>query len=171
VRLPVHIVREVQHVLRARRDLEADSQWSALHPGGANASDIAGLMQCDVAQVERLLVWAEPVGSLDAARGSDEDSGTLADHLEADEHDTPTHITQTHEVQQLLDNWISTLNAREKEVLHGRFGLHQHDEETLDTLSVRLGLTRERVRQIQNEALTKIKHHIQKSGSQRDGLL
>ena len=60
-------------------------------------------------------------------------------------------------VQLLLDNWISILSPREKEVL--------------DVLSIRLGLTRERVRQIQNEALSKLKRSMQKSGAGRDVLL
>ena len=60
-------------------------------------------------------------------------------------------------VQLLLDNWISILSPREKEVL--------------DVLSIRLGLTRERVRQIQNKALSKLKRSMQKSGAGRDVLL
>jgi RNA polymerase nonessential primary-like sigma factor len=172
VRLPVHIVREVQQVLRAKRDLQADSQWSALHHGEVRAEDIAALLQRDVADIAQLLVLAEPAHSLDASRGAPgEDSTTMADTLTADEVHAPIGVAHTHEVQLLLDQWISVLSPREQEVLDGRFGLHEHDEETLDVLSLRLGLTRERVRQIQNEALDKLKMSMLKCGAGRDALL
>jgi RNA polymerase nonessential primary-like sigma factor len=56
-------------------------------------------------------------------------------------------------------------------VLEGRFGLHDHDPETLDTISVRLGLTRERVRQVQNEALVKLKRYLTRRGITRQSLM
>jgi RNA polymerase nonessential primary-like sigma factor len=173
VRLPVHIVREVQQVLHAKRDLESDSQFNATRTNGVRPEDIAALLGRDVADIQRLLVLAEPAHSLDATRGAegDESTSTMADNLTADEANAPTDITQAHEVQLLLDSWISVLSPREKEVLDGRFGLHEHDEETLDVLSLRLGLTRERVRQIQNEALGKLKRSMKKSGAERDALL
>jgi RNA polymerase nonessential primary-like sigma factor len=173
VRLPVHIVREVQQVLRAKRDLESDNQFNATRTDGVRPEDIAALLGRDVADIQRLLVLAEPAHSLDASRGASDDqsTATMADNLTADEANAPSDITQAHEVRVLLDNWISVLSPREKEVLDGRFGLHEHDEETLDVLSIRLGLTRERVRQIQNEALTKLKRSMQKSGAERDALL
>jgi RNA polymerase nonessential primary-like sigma factor len=80
-------------------------------------------------------------------------------------------VTQTHEVEQLLGHWILALSEREREVLEGRFGLHDRDPETLEVLSLRLGLTRERVRQIQNEALAKMRRQLVRAGVQRDAFL
>jgi RNA polymerase nonessential primary-like sigma factor len=74
-------------------------------------------------------------------------------------------------VELLLEEWIATLSPREREVLEGRFGLHDHEPETLDTLSLRLGLTRERVRQVQNEALVKLKRYLSRRGITRHSLL
>jgi RNA polymerase nonessential primary-like sigma factor len=79
-------------------------------------------------------------------------------------------VTQHHEVERLLARWIDTLSQREKEVLEGRFGLHDREPETLEILSERLGLTRERVRQIQNEALLKLKRHMARSGIEKTAL-
>jgi len=76
-----------------------------------------------------------------------------------------------HEVDLLLEERIGTLSPREREVLEGRFGLHDHDPETLDTLSVRLGLTRERVRQVQNEALVKLKRYLNRRGITRQSVM
>jgi RNA polymerase nonessential primary-like sigma factor len=71
----------------------------------------------------------------------------------------------------LLDTWVATLSGREREVLEGRFGLHGREPETLEVISVRLGLTRERVRQLQNEALYKLKRYISRRGIKREFLL
>ena len=72
-------------------------------------------------------------------------------------------------------DWNSTLNMaktpHEKEVLEGRFGLHDREPETLDVISSRLGLTRERVRQVQNEALFKLKRHLARRGFKREFLM
>jgi RNA polymerase nonessential primary-like sigma factor len=73
-------------------------------------------------------------------------------------------------VERLLATWIETLSQREKEVLEGRFGLKDREPETLEVLSERLGLTRERVRQIQNEALLKLKRQMTRSGINREAL-
>ena len=70
----------------------------------------------------------------------------------------------------LLAGWIDVLSHREKEVLEGRFGLHDREPETLEVLSERLGLTRERVRQIQNEAMLKLKRHMVRSGVGKEAL-
>jgi RNA polymerase nonessential primary-like sigma factor len=70
-------------------------------------------------------------------------------------------------VEKLLNNWIDALSNREKEVLEGRFGLHDREPETLEVLSARLGLTRERVRQIQNDAMLKLKRHMTRDGFNR----
>ena len=66
---------------------------------------------------------------------------------------------------------MATLSNREREVLEGRFGLHDREPETLDVLSLRLGLTRERVRQVQNEALHKLKRTVARRGIKRDALM
>ena len=83
----------------------------------------------------------------------------------------PSGITHTHEVVRLLEDWLLSLSAREREVLEGRYGLHDREPETLDVLSQRLGLTRERVRQVQNEALFKLKRHLARRGITREALL
>jgi RNA polymerase nonessential primary-like sigma factor len=172
VRLPVNVVRELQHVLRARRMLENDANLVAQRPEGVRVEDIAALLGRDVAHVADLLAMAEAPRSLDANLDRTAgDEHTLGDSLVDDLALDPEDITQAHEVDKLLDTWITALSRREREVLEGRFGLHDREPETLDVLSVRLGLTRERVRQIQNEALLKLKRHVARSGIKRDALM
>ena len=172
VRLPVNVVREVQQVLRARRALENDAAFMATRrQEGVRLEDIAALLGRDAVSVADLIAMAETPRSLDAGLEAGNDDQTLGDTLADDSTTTPTDVTQRHEVERLLDNWMATLSNREQEVLEGRFGLHDHEAETLDTLSSRLGLTRERVRQIQNEALAKLKRYLARRGISYDALL
>ncbi|MDE2419387.1 MAG: sigma-70 family RNA polymerase sigma factor [Burkholderiales bacterium] len=171
VRLPVNVVREVQQVLRARRMLENDATLVAHRPEGIRADDIGALLGKPAAEVAKLLVMAESPRSLDAALDSDGDEHTLGDSLVDALALDPEGVTQSHEVDHLLETWVATLSAREREVLEGRFGLHGRETETLEVLSVRLGLTRERVRQLQNEALFKLKRHLSRRGIKREFLL
>jgi RNA polymerase nonessential primary-like sigma factor len=173
IRLPVHVVRELQQVLRARRTLENDPSFAARSGGDAEAvrvEDIAALLGRDPHEVAQLLAMAETPKSLDAVIERSDDEHTLGDFMVDDLTPDPTGVTQNHEVERLLESWIETLTSREKEVLEGRFGLHHRDPETLEVLSDRLGLTRERVRQIQNEALTKLKRQMARSGVDKHAL-
>ncbi len=171
VRLPVNVVRELQQVLRARRTLEGDAQFALSRPEGIRDEDIAALLGREVASVTDLLALAEAPRSLDASLGHAAQEQTLGDLLVDEVTPEPSLATQTHEVERLLDEWMDTLSAREKEVLEGRFGLAENEPQTLEVLSGRLGLTRERVRQVQNEALQKLKRHMARNGFTRQTLL
>jgi RNA polymerase nonessential primary-like sigma factor len=175
IRLPVHVVRELQQVLRARRTLENDPAFAAKRNGfegeGVRVEDVAALLGREVQEVAQLLAMAETPRSLDATLDRGEDERTLGDSMADDVTLDPTGITQHHEVERLLANWIETLTEREQEVLEGRFGLHDREPETLEVLSDRLGLTRERVRQIQNEALLKLRRHMTRNGIDKEALL
>ena len=167
VRLPVNVVRELQHVLHARRMLENDAELVAQRPEGIRVEDIAALLGQEPHHVADLLSMAEAPRSLDASLDRSDGDQTMGDGLVDELTLAPEDVTQAHEVEQLLEQWMATLTPREREVLEGRFGLHDHDPETLDTLSLRLGLTRERVRQVQNEALLKLKRYLSRRGITR----
>jgi RNA polymerase nonessential primary-like sigma factor len=171
VRLPVNVVREVQQVLRARRVLENDPVLAAQRPEGIRVEDIAALLGQEPSHVSDLLAMAEAPRSLDASLDHSGEEQTLGDSLVDVLALDPSDVTQAHEVDHLLESWVATLSGREREVLEGRFGLHDRDPETLDVLSQRLGLTRERVRQVQNEALQKLKRHIMRRGIKREFLM
>jgi RNA polymerase nonessential primary-like sigma factor len=175
IRLPVHVLRELKQVLRARRTLEGDpafaSQRSGGDDGGVRVEDIAALLGREVQDVAELLALAETPRSLDAALDKSEGDYSLGDSVADEVTLDPTEVTQSHEVELLLQRWIDGLSNREKEILEGRFGLHDQEPETLEVLSERLGLTRERVRQIQNEALVKLRRYMDRHGISRDAVL
>lgn len=171
VRLPVNVVREVQQVLRARRALENDAALVASRPEGIRAEDIAALLGREASDIVDLLAMAEAPRSLDAQLDPSGDEHSLGDSLVDELALDPEDSAHAHEVDTLLESWIATLSPREREVLEGRFGLHDREPETLDVISSRLGLTRERVRQVQNEALFKLKRHLARRGIKREFLM
>jgi RNA polymerase nonessential primary-like sigma factor len=171
IRLPVNVVRELQQVLRARRALENDQTFVASRPEGVRVEDVAAFLGRDIHEVAELLALSETPKSLDANIERSESEQTLGDTVVDELALDPSGITQTHEVERLLDGWLDTLSDREREVLEGRFGLHDREPETLDVISHRLGLTRERVRQVQNEALFKLKRYLTRRGITREALL
>jgi RNA polymerase nonessential primary-like sigma factor len=173
VRLPVHVVRELNHVLKARRTLEAASAHNGDADKPVRVEDIAALVQRPVQEVSDLLKFAELPASLDAPleRGStDGGSESMLDTVADDGATDPMSLTLSHEVEHLLNHGLEELNEREQEVLAGRYGLHDREPETLEVLAERLGLTRERIRQIQQEALLKLKRRMIKHGIDRDSV-
>lgn len=173
VRLPVHVVRELNQVLKARRSLESQL------PGGfdgerqVRVEDVAAAVGRPVQEVADLLRFAEQPTSLDAplerhpAEGSSE---SLLDSVADDGASDPMSLTLSNEVERLLAHGLDELNDREREVLAGRYGLRDREPETLEVLAERLGLTRERIRQIQQEALVKLKRRMLRHGIDRDSV-
>lgn len=170
VRLPVHIVRELNHVLKARRALEAVQSQNG-GAGQVRAEDIAAALGRPLAEVSELLAYAELPSSLDAPVDRNGEGGESMMDLVADEQTIdPLGLRLSHELDELLRHGMSALNEREREVLAGRFGLFDREPETLDVLAVRLKLTRERIRQIQIEALAKLKRNMMRHGIDRDSI-
>ncbi|HEY4083815.1 MAG TPA: sigma-70 family RNA polymerase sigma factor [Burkholderiaceae bacterium] len=170
VRLPVHIVRELNQVLKARRALEAQQSQNG-EEAQVRAEDIALQLGRSVAEVTELLAFAELPSSLDSPVDRTSEGGESMMDLVADDAAVdPLGLRLTHELGTLLDHGLALLNEREREVLSGRYGLSDREPETLDVLAVRLGLTRERIRQIQLEALAKLKRNMARQGVDRDSI-
>ncbi|MEK8050360.1 RNA polymerase sigma factor RpoS [Ideonella sp. DXS22W] len=169
VRLPVHVVRELNQVLRARRALESEAAGAASGEP-VRAEDIARRLGWDVAQVGALLAMTEQPASLDAPLERGEAAETLLDGVADERAADPAGLMLSQEVSALLAQGLGGLNVREREVLAGRYGLGDREPETLEVLAQRLGLTRERVRQIQQEALLKLKRRLLGQGVGRDAL-
>jgi RNA polymerase nonessential primary-like sigma factor len=169
VRLPVHVVRELNQVIKARRALEAQSSLQADAARTVRTEDIALRLGRPVAEVDALLKMAEHPASLDAPLEADA-AESLLDSVVDDQAIDPVGLMLSREVEQLLAHGLAELNDREREVLAGRYGLHDREPETLEMLAARLSLTRERIRQIQQEALLKLKRRMVRQGVDRDSL-
>jgi len=171
VRLPVHVVRELNQVLKARRALEGEAAASA-EGRTIRVDEIAAALGRPVTEVSELLRFAEQPTSLDAPleRQAGNGAETLGDMVADEQATDPLGHTLNHELDVLLEHGLGELSEREREVLAGRYGLHDREPETLEVLAERLGLTRERIRQIQQEALLKLKRRMARNGVNRDSI-
>ncbi|MCY4747221.1 RNA polymerase sigma factor RpoS [Pelomonas sp. UHG3] len=170
VRLPVHIVRELNQVLKARRALEA-LQSAQGAEGRVRAEDVAQALGRPVDEVAELLAYAEQPSSLDSPVDRNGEGGeSMVDLVADDQAVDPMGLRLSHEVEELLQHGLASLSDREREVLAGRYGLSDREPETLDVLAIRLKLTRERIRQIQIEALAKLKRNMMRHGVDRDSI-
>ena len=166
VRLPVHMVRELNQVLRAKYHLEAQH-----HDGkDASAEDIAHLVDRPLENVQDILALSEHATSLDAPIDGDPQS-SLMDLLPGDLAQAPDTRAEQHELTVLLRDWLKKLPDKQRLVILRRFGMDNDDPATLEQLAVEMGVTRERVRQIQQEALSKLKRALAARGVGRDALL
>jgi RNA polymerase nonessential primary-like sigma factor len=164
IRLPVHIVKEINVVLRAMRHLEsADKRDSTVER-------IAALIDRPVEDVRRILSLNEHIASLDAPLEIDPNH-TMAEVIADDGGSDPESLLQSSEVGSLVDNWLDQLTERQRSVIERRYGLNGADVATLDVIAGDLGLTRERVRQIQMEGLDRLRKIVKRGNISRDSLL
>jgi RNA polymerase nonessential primary-like sigma factor len=166
VRLPVHMVRELNQILRAKYHLEAQH-----HDGKeATAEDIAHLVDRPIEDVQDILALSEHATSLDAPLDNDPQA-SLMDMLPGDLEDGPDSQAEQHEMTLLIRDWLKKLPDKQRLVITRRFGLDNDDPATLEQLAAEMNVTRERVRQIQQEALVKLKRALTARGVGRDALL
>jgi RNA polymerase primary sigma factor len=147
VRLPVHMVELLGRVMRARRDFLAERQRE---PTGRELAGRAGLREETVQLIERAA--AHPL-SLDAPIGEDSSLGQLVPDLMIP---SPEEVTLRDDVIRRVQDALAGLPVREREILFRRFGLDGEGEETLEEVGDRLGVTRERVRQIESRAMRRL---------------
>jgi RNA polymerase nonessential primary-like sigma factor len=163
IRLPIHVVKELNIYLRAAREL---SQKLDHEP---SPDEIAHLLEKPVADVERMLSLNERVTSIDTPIGPASDR-TIVDTI-ADTHvSDPATILQDSNLTMSLDAWLDELTEKQREVLSRRFGLRGHEVSTLEEVGHEIGLTRERVRQIQVEALKRLRDIMEKQGLNSEAL-
>ncbi|EAR63066.1 RNA polymerase sigma factor RpoS [Neptuniibacter caesariensis] len=157
IRLPIHVVKELNVYLRAAREL---AQKLDHEP---SPEEIAELVDKPVENVERMLGLNERVSSVDTPMGKDSDKSlldTIPDTVSSD----PATLLQNSNISGNLDRWLDALPEKHAEVLSRRFGLRGYEMSTLEEVGKEIGLTRERVRQIQVEALRKLRDIVEKNG-------
>ncbi|MGH1484592.1 MAG: RNA polymerase sigma factor RpoS [Cellvibrionaceae bacterium] len=157
IRLPIHVVKELNVYLRAAREL---SQKLDHEP---SAEEIANLLEKPVEDVERMLGLNERVNSIDATIGANGDK-TLCDTIPDQQASDPVSVLQSNDLSDSIDGWLTELTEKQREVLCRRFGLRGHEISTLEEVGHEIGLTRERVRQIQVEALKRLRDIMMQQG-------
>ncbi len=146
IRLPIHVVKELNIYLRAAREL---TQQLDHEP---TPEEIAEYVDKPVEVIQKMFGLNERVGSVDVPMGWDSDR-PLLDSLADDNARDPADWLQDDHLKVALNSWLEELNEKQREVLARRFGLRGHEPATLEEVGAEIGLTRERVRQIQVEGL------------------
>ncbi len=164
IRLPVHIIKELNIYLRAQRHLEMHGETDV------GAEEIAHLTGHAVEDVRRILALNDRVASLDAPLDIDP-SLSIGEAIADENSEMPEEMLQTSEIEEYVQEWLGELSEKHRWVIERRFGLNDQEVATLEDLASQLGVTRERIRQIQLEALHMLRRILKRRGMTRDGLL
>lgn len=157
VRLPVHVSKELNAYLKSVREL-TQQQGESL-----SLEKIAKHLELPVTYVQQMHEFNEHALSLDAANTQDT-TVSLLDMLVDENHGDPSDAVQDTNLAASLDEWVGALNPRSREVVLRRFGLRGYDSQTLQAIGEAMGLTRERVRQIQVDALARLREVLEANG-------
>lgn len=150
IRLPIHVVKELNTYLRTARELVQRLDHEP------TAEDIAKELDVPVADVSKMLRLNERIASVDTPFGTESDK-VLLDVIPDEKSQGPEGNLQSDDIKNNIVHWLNELNSKQREVLARRFGLLGYEAATLEDVGVEIGLTRERVRQIQVEALKRLR--------------
>ena len=164
IRLPIHVIKELNVYLRASRKLEQTMEHEP------TPEEIAALVDRPVANVERMLGLRDRVTSVDVPVGKENDRPLL--EIIADTNNPePSTLLQDEDVMANLEMWLNQLEEKQRQVVVRRFGLHGYERTTLEEVGAELGVTRERVRQIQMDALRQLRKILESQGFSEELLL
>ncbi|NOY70998.1 MAG: RNA polymerase sigma factor RpoS [Gammaproteobacteria bacterium] len=163
IRLPVHLVKQINQFKRAARKL---SQKLDHEPSN---EDIAGLLDIPLKEVDHLMNIKEQVACIDGA-SANRDKLLLDAKAEGGFSDPPGFLHDA-EIQNCIELWMKQLNEKQRYVVEARFGINGMDAATLEEVGEKIGVTRERVRQIQVEALKRLRTILEREGMSADLLL
>jgi RNA polymerase nonessential primary-like sigma factor len=164
IRLPIHVVKEINLYLRVARKLAQSLDHEP------SAEEIADLLGKPIEDVEHMLGLNERTASTDTNIMHDS-ARTLLETIPDDSAYDPVEFLQEDDVQTNIEQWLGQLNDKQREVVERRFGLHGHPVSTLEEVGEEIGVTRERVRQIQMDALRRLRKILEADGFSMDALL
>ncbi len=163
IRLPIHVVKEINHYLRTTRQLLQQLDHEP------NVDEIAQAMGRSPEAVRRLMGLNEGVSSVDTPIGRDADR-TLVETIPDEITPDPFETLEDEEILKHVDAWLDQLTAKQQAVLLRRFGLRGYPRMTLEDLGAEIGVTRERVRQIQIDALQRLRRLLERSGFSEESI-
>lgn len=157
IRLPIHVVKELNVYLRTARELAHHQEHEP------TPQEIADKIDCPVAGVNKLFSVNESTSSIDSSVSMDP-SFNLLDTLSNNDQLDPYEMVQHGDTTDWIEEWLYELTDRHREVICRRFGLLGHEATTLRAISEEIGLTRERIRQIQVDALKRLRGLLDEQG-------
>jgi RNA polymerase nonessential primary-like sigma factor len=163
IRLPIHIVKEMNTYLKAQRHL---TQTLDHEP---SSQDIADYMDKPVDKVEKMLKLNERVTSVDLPGSRDIDNPLVESISDVEGLPHDDHM-QENCIKQNISVWVFELPEKQREVICRRYGICGYEDETLEQVAQELGVTRERVRQIQMDGLKRLKEILHLHGFSFDSI-
>ncbi len=157
IRLPIHVIKEINSFLRVSRKLSQNLDHEP------TAEEIAEAVDRPVDEVKKMLGLNERISSVDTPIGKDADR-TLVDSIADDTNPDPSRLLQEEDIMSHIEEWLGQLNEKQQAVIVRRFGLHGYSKSTLEQVGNEIGVTRERVRQIQIDALKKLREILERTG-------
>lgn len=157
IRLPIHVVKELNAYLRVARKL---AQQLDHEP---TCEEIAHKVDKPLDEIKRILDLNKDTTSIHNPMAQDSDK-SIGDIIADDNNIDPVERLAEADLHQHLDEWLNELTDKQREIIERRFGLRGHDKATLEDVGAAVGLTRERVRQIQIEALRKLRKIVKRQG-------
>lgn len=158
IRLPIHVGKEVTIYLRAARHL---TQTLGREPSSA---EVAHYLDKPVKEVKRMMGLSERISSVDAPRTDDMDKSLLDTLADEDPSADPFASIEDTDLHNHVEIWLTQLNKKQQFVMKRRFGLDGQEAATLEEIGAELGITRERVRQIQLEAIKRLRIILEREG-------
>lgn len=163
IRLPVHVIKELNVYLRASRHLEAQAGHEP------TIEEIAHLVGKTPEEVRRVMSLNERMASLDAPLDIDP-MLSIGESIPDEQYEEPEIQLHNTQLERYVQEWLNQLNDKQRMVIERRYGLNGNEICTLEELAATLGLTRERVRQIQIEGLEQLRRILRRKGIARDFL-
>jgi RNA polymerase nonessential primary-like sigma factor len=163
IRLPIHVVKEINVYLRAARRLTQELDRDP------TPDEIGELLDRPATDVDRLLGLNERMSSMSTQFGKDGER-SLLDTIPDEDTMDPSSQVQAQDVHDVLEKWLNRLNDKQRAVVERRFGLHGYDKRTLEQVGEEIGVTRERVRQIQMDALSRLRTIMESHGLSEEAL-
>lgn len=164
VRIPVHVVKKMNSFYRLRREL------TKMLDHEPSAQELAEASEMSQNSVEQLMTLSEKALSIDTSclEGAEH---ILLSNMGDKPSDDPSQKYLVYDLSEQISKWLNKLSPKHKDVIICRYGLFGQEPKTLDQTGTEVGLTRERVRQIQSEALKLLKKHIESDGENIVNLL
>lgn len=151
IRIPVHTINLIGEIKKVEKVFQQE------HLRKPTEKEVAAILNLDKKKIKEAYTWMKDTSSLDVVVGEDEDT-TIGSFIEDESVSADFDTIEKEECKKAILNILDTLNEREKTVIMKRFGINENRTRTLDEIGKELGITKERVRQIEAAALKKLRN-------------
>ncbi|HSE60904.1 MAG TPA: RNA polymerase sigma factor RpoD [Candidatus Saccharimonadales bacterium] len=153
IRIPVHMVETINKLLRTQRRMTQELNREP------TIEELAHEMEMEPEKIEYVMKIKQDITSLDANVRDDDDDSVLGDFIEDEDAQSPEESATTQLLKEQVKDMLSVLTEREQKILKMRFGLEDGKSHTLEEVGQEFSVTRERIRQIEAKALSKLRKH------------